>query len=196
MDDDHEVSALFGSGEAMLREALSAKRDECLRLRARLSEAEARCAEVERERDEMRGKVAHECGWCGYEQVGPDGMREHAMTCAKSPLVRALAASQAECARLREYANHKFMECDGAKLWWFTKHNAGPYEPSDEFPCTCGFSLASAPGSTDALREALRKSMRLFSDRAALYPEADRNHIIDDVLLEVLGERAKEAANG
>lgn len=59
-------------------------------------------AEVERERDEMRGKVAHECGWCGYEQVGPDGMREHAMTCAKSPLVRALAASQAREARLRE----------------------------------------------------------------------------------------------
>ena len=41
-----------------------------------------------------RAKVAYECGWCGYEQVGPDGMNEHALTCEKGPTAKLLALVQ------------------------------------------------------------------------------------------------------
>ena len=61
----------------------------------------------------MRGVTAHECGWCGYEQMGPDGMNGHALTCEKGPTAKIVALVQ------------QMLDADAIAEWFMDTDNDG-----------------------------------------------------------------------
>ena len=154
-------------------------------LRDRLAEVEARCADVERERDEARTLAARR------NEIAAEWMREHAK------LRLALAASQAECARLREAGDIVFARL----FYWCEMHGALPEDRAALDAIRA--ALASAPGSTDALREVCERAWRAGSlhgmggcnpTDGPPWTEADDKRMAAEVA-NILGERGKEGGD-
>jgi len=141
----------------------------------------ARLAEVERERDEAR--------------------RLHAEMCAianeRSSSVFKLAASQAREARLREAGDIVFARL----FYWCEMHGALPEDRAALDAIRT--ALASAPGSTDALREVCERAWRAGSlhgmggcnpTDGPPWTEADDKRMAAEVA-NILGERGKEGGD-
>ena len=167
--------------------------------RTTLDATRAKLADLVRERDEARDKRAHET--------------QHLLNCC-AERDKALAASQAECARLREALEERGehgRKCPWAYFSAGRPKDGGGYEmlyreawyevrPDDKRPaCTCGLNaaLASAPGSTDALREVVAAALAVQREISTQqYGVALSEGSISAIVSRILGERSDDAQQG